>query len=199
MTWYWKYKSNAMSKLFYVIGASGAGKDTLMNYAREKINGQKPVVFAHRYITREPGNSNENHVYLSPEEFKLRAGNGCFALHWESHDKHYGIGTEIDCWLDKGFNVMVNGSRQYLPIAQQLYPEMVVVLIEASPEVIGRRLADRARESAEEIAKRIKRTQEINCDLASCIRIQNDGSVEDAGDELVNIITQSKLEVIISK
>ena len=188
-----------MSKLFYVIGASGAGKDTLMNYARLKINGQKPVVFAHRYITREPGNSNENHVYLSPEEFKLRAGNGCFALHWESHDKHYGIGTEIDSWLDKGFNVVVNGSRQYLPVAQQLYPEMAVVLIGASPEVISQRLAGRGRESVEEIAKRIKRSEEIDCDLANCIHLQNDGSVEVAGDELVNIITLNKLESINSK
>jgi ribose 1,5-bisphosphokinase len=188
-----------MSKLFYVIGASGAGKDTLMNYARVKINGQKPVVFAHRYITREPGNSNENHVYLSPEEFKLRAGTGCFALYWESHDKYYGIGNEIDGWLDKGFNVVVNGSRQYLPTAQQLYPEISVILIEASPEVISRRLAGRGREDADEIAKRIKRSEEINCDLADCIHLQNDGSVESAGDELVNIITQSKLEIIISK
>jgi len=188
-----------MSKLFYVIGPSGAGKDTLMNYARVNINGRKPVIFAHRYITREPGNSNENHVYLSPEEFKLRVESRCFALHWESHDKHYGIGTEINEWLDKGFNVVVNGSRQYLPVAQQLYPEMIVVLIGASPEVIGRRLAGRGRESAAEIEKRIKRSDEINCDLTNCIKIQNDGSIEIAGNELVNIVTLSTLESILSK
>jgi ribose 1,5-bisphosphokinase len=178
-----------MSKLFYVIGASGAGKDTLMNYARQKINGRVPVIFAHRYITREPGNSNENHVYLAPEEFKLRVESQCFALYWESHDKYYGIGTEINDWLGKGFNVVVNGSRQYLPIAQQLYPQMTVVLVDASPEVIGMRLVGRGRENANEIEKRIKRTDQINCDLTNCIKIQNDSSVESAGDELVIIVS----------
>ncbi|HZY37062.1 MAG TPA: phosphonate metabolism protein/1,5-bisphosphokinase (PRPP-forming) PhnN [Mucilaginibacter sp.] len=188
-----------MSKLFYVIGASGAGKDTLMNYARLKINGSEPVIFAHRYITREPGNSNENHVYLSPEEFKLRAEAGFFALHWESHGKHYGIGAEIDLWLKNGFNVVVNGSRQYLPQAQRLYPKITIVLIQASPEVISRRLAGRGRESADEIEKRIKRSDEINCDLTNCMQIQNDDSVESAGDELLNTITLTKLQNIISK
>ena len=187
-----------MSKLFYVIGPSGAGKDTLMNYARTKINGSTAVAFAHRYITREPGHNNENHVYLSPEEFKLRARAGCFALHWESHGKYYGIGAEIDSWLHNGINVVINGSRQYLPVAQQLYPAMTVILIEASPEVISQRLAGRGRESTEEIEKRIKRTEEINCDLTNCIKIQNDGNIEIAGDELVKLITSNKLEGIIS-
>jgi len=178
-----------MSKLFYVIGASGAGKDTLMNYARTKINGEKPVVFAHRYITRLPDAGGENHVYLTVEEFKLRSEAGFFSLFWESHGKYYGVGTEINNWLNTGHNVVVNGSRQYLPRAQQLYPDMLVILIEASPDTIAKRLAGRGRESAEEIEKRIKRTEEIDCDLSNCIRIQNDDTVESAGDRLVNIIT----------
>ena len=177
-----------MSTLFYVIGASGAGKDTLMNYARTKINGSEPVVFAHRYITRPPFTGNENHVYLSKEEFKTRIENELFALHWESHDQHYGIGIEIDSWMHRGFNIIVNGSRQYLPVAQQRYPDLKVVLIDASPAVIGERLASRGRESAEEIAKRIARTAEITADLTNCVKIINDGAVEDAGDELMKII-----------
>ncbi len=178
-----------MNKLFYVIGASGAGKDTLMNYARVKINGEKPVIFAHRYITRPTDGGNENHVHLTPEEFIPRANAGFFALHWESHGRYYGIGTEINNWLAKGFNVVVNGSRQYLPVAQQLYPEMIVVLIEASPAVIAQRLAGRGRETADEIEARIRRTDEINCDLSNCIKIQNNDVIGAAGDELANVIS----------
>ena len=185
-----------MSKLFYVIGASGAGKDTLMNYARVKINGERPVIFAHRYITRPTDGGNENHVHLTPEEFSLRASGGFFALHWESHGKYYGIGTEINHWLANGFNVVVNGSRQYLPVAQQLYPEMIVILIEASPAVIAERLAGRGRETADEIEARIRRTDEINCDLSNCIKIQNNDAVESAGAELVNVIASLKPEII---
>lgn len=181
-----------MSKLFYVIGASGAGKDTLMTYARTKINGEKPVLFAHRYITRQPDAGGENHVYLTAEEFKLRAEAGFFALFWESHDKHYGVGTEINKWLQQGFSVVVNGSRQYLPIAKQLYPDLVVVMICASPEVIAQRLAGRGRESAEEIEKRIKRSDEISGDLSGCLHIENNDSIESAGDRLIDIITLAK-------
>jgi len=181
-----------MSKLFYVIGASGAGKDTLMNYARTIINGSEKIIFAHRYITRPPFTGNENHIYLTAEEFKSRIENNLFALYWESHAQFYGIGTEINNWLEKGFNVVVNGSRQYLPTARKNYPDMIVVLVEASPEIINRRLHSRGRENAMEIEKRINRTTEISADLKNCIKIQNDGAIIDAGEELVNIICLTK-------
>ncbi|SEN60270.1 ribose 1,5-bisphosphokinase [Mucilaginibacter gossypiicola] len=178
-----------MSKLFYIIGASGAGKDTLMNYARKQINGSENVVFAHRYITRPPFSGNENHISLTNEEFALRSKAGMFALSWGSHDKYYGIGQEINNWLNKGFNVVVNGSREYLLIAQRLYPDLKVVLITASPEIIASRLAVRGREDAEEIGKRIARTAELNTNLENCIEIQNNGTVEHAGNQLVSLIS----------
>jgi ribose 1,5-bisphosphokinase len=184
-----------MSRLFYVIGASGAGKDTLMSYARNKINGNRPVIFAHRYITRPPDAGGENHVALSHDEFKLRMDAGLFALYWESHGNYYGIGDEINAWMEKGHNVLVNGSRQYLDTAKELYPDMTVILIEADPAVIAERLQSRGREGAEEIQKRIKRTDEITCDLENCIRVQNNGAIEVAGDELVNIICNEKIVV----
>jgi ribose 1,5-bisphosphokinase len=177
-----------MSTLFYVIGASGAGKDTLMNYARTTINGSMPVVFAHRYITRPPFTGNENHVYLSTEEFHAWINSNLFAMYWDSHEQFYGIGAEINSWMERGFNVVVNGSRQYLPVAQQLYPDMKVILIEASPEIISERLTGRGRESAAEIEKRIARTAEINSDWSNCIKIINDAAIEDAGNELVNVL-----------
>lgn len=178
-----------MSKLFYVIGASGAGKDTLMNYARNHINGFERVIFAHRYITRPPFTGNENHVHLTVEEFLLRMNAGLFALSWESHGQHYGIGLEINMWMEKDFNVIVNGSRQYLPIAQQLYPDMKVILIDANPEIIIERLTSRGRENALDIEKRMARTAEIDADLKNCIKIQNNGSVDEAGKKLLNMIS----------
>jgi ribose 1,5-bisphosphokinase len=184
-----------MSKLFYVIGASGAGKDTLMNYARNSINGSEKIIFAHRYITRPPFMGNENHIYLSTEEFRSRIDNNLFALYWESHAQFYGIGIEINNWLENGFNVVVNGSRQYLPVAQKIYPDMVVVLVDASPEIISERLTGRGRENADEIKKRIARTSEIRADLKNCIKVQNDGAIIDAGEELVSIICLTKHSV----
>jgi ribose 1,5-bisphosphokinase len=177
-----------MSKLFYIIGPSGAGKDTLINYARKMINGSENVIFAHRYITRPPYTGNENHICLSNEEFQHRVNANLFAMHWESHGNFYGIGREIDSWMESGFNVVVNGSRQYLPVARQICPDMDVILVIASEEIINQRLANRGREEAEEIKKRVARTSEISADLENCIKLQNESAIEDAGNELINII-----------
>jgi len=174
-----------MSQLFYVVGASGVGKDSLMDYARTHINGSLPLLFAHRYITRAAKEGNENHIYISPEEFILRRDNGLFALHWESHGLHYGIGKEIDTWMDKGFNVVVNGSRQYLPVAALQYPHLITVVIEADPEVIRRRLQHRGRETAMEIQQRIQRQPAITATAAGYIGIRNDGALEEAGNALI--------------
>jgi ribose 1,5-bisphosphokinase len=173
-----------MSQLFYVVGASGVGKDSLMNYARTHINGSQPLLFAHRYITRAAKEGNENHIYISPEEFILRRDKDLFALHWESHGLHYGIGREIDTWMDKGFSVVVNGSRQYLPLAAECYPHLVTVVIEADPEVIRQRLQHRGRETAVEIQQRIQRQPAMTA-AAGYIGIRNDGPLEEAGNALI--------------
>jgi ribose 1,5-bisphosphokinase len=178
-----------MSTLFYVIGASGVGKDTLMNYARKAINGNASVIFAHRYITRDTEAGNENHINISRGEFALRKANQLFALDWESHGQCYGIGIEIDVWLQKGLNVVVNGSRQYLPIAKSKYPNLKDVLIDADPEVIRERLKQRNREDAMGIQKRIERTATIKTDLNNSITIYNNTTVEEAGEMLVRLVS----------
>src|SRR5580700_316327 len=149
-----------MPQLYYIVGASGVGKDSLMEYARLRINGSMPVLFAHRYITRPPKEGNENHVFVSPEEFRLRRDKGLFALHWISHGLYYGIGKEIDSWMESGFHVVVNGSRQYLPVAIERYPRLTTIVIEADPEIIRHRLESRGRETTGDIEKRIQHNPE---------------------------------------
>ena len=105
-----------LGKLFYIIGASGAGKDSLMTCACTHLNGSKKVVFAHRYIARDPFAGNEKHVHLTAEEFKTRREVGIFALNGKAMIIATGIGIEINNWLQLGYNVVVNGSREYLPL-----------------------------------------------------------------------------------
>jgi ribose 1,5-bisphosphokinase len=185
-----------MSKLFYIIGASGAGKDTLINHARTQIKGTESVIFAHRYITRPPFAGNENYISLSKEEFQQRVNADLFTLHWESHGNFYGIGQEINHWINNGFNVVVNGSREYLPIAREKYPDMEVILIIANEDIIIERLLNRGREDAGEIKKRIARTSSLTAPLENCIIIENNSTIEDAGHKLINIITLTQKHYI---
>jgi len=155
------------NRLIYVMGASGSGKDSLMRYAREKLARHPNIVFAHRYITRPADAGGENHVSLSPDEFASRAAAGLFALHWQSHGHHYGIGIEINQWLANGATVIVNGSREYLPHVVSRYGDVVPLLIEVSPDVLRERLLRRGRETREQVEKRLQRHQDLAGHVAS--------------------------------
>jgi len=122
-------------KLIYVVGPSGAGKDSLMAYARQHLNGKK-VRFVQRYITRPADAGGEAHTEITVEAFHQKRAAGYFALWWESHGNYYGISREIDRWLAEGDQVVVNGSRGYLPEAHKSYPDLVSVLVELSEEVL---------------------------------------------------------------
>jgi ribose 1,5-bisphosphokinase len=171
-------------RLIYVMGPSGAGKDSLLEFARKRLLGE-PILFAHRYITRPSGHG-EAHVALSVEEFAVRSVLGLFALEWSSHSLRYGIGVELDAWLASGCTVVVNGSRQYVRHTLARYPQTEVVHVDAAPHILAARLGMRARESAEQVAARLARRAPFSLpDSVRCTTIDNSGRLEDAGQALV--------------
>lgn len=177
-------------QLFYVIGASGSGKDSLLRYARERLGEHGRVMFAHRYITRPPELQGENHVCLSEQEFAARLAGRLFAMHWKSHGCRYAIGCEINTWLAKGYNVAVNGSREYLHEAFERYPDMYAILVEAPPAVLQARLKARGRENDAEIGRRLRRAVEFSLLYhPRLLRIINEGALEEAGERLVAVLT----------
>jgi ribose 1,5-bisphosphokinase len=152
------------------------------------------VLFAHRYITRPPADSGENHIALKPEEFLQRLENGLFAMHWQSHGYHYGIGIEIDHWLSKGCRVVVNGSRSYLLNAKDCYPNLKVIWIDASHEKLKHRLEARGRETAAQIKARLDRNRKLKktmiCSIADTVIINNDELLDAAGEMLVSHLSK---------
>lgn len=175
-------------KLIYVMGSSGSGKDTLLDYVRKHFSPSIKLIQAHRYITRSHQSVGENHIELSSQEFDLRKANNLFAMHWESHNKKYGIGIEIEQWMQEGVNVILNGSRAYFPKAAAKYSSIIPILIKVSPEVLYERLITRGREPEEEIKKRVARANQFNIEVASLIVIQNDSSVEESGKAIIKAI-----------
>jgi ribose 1,5-bisphosphokinase len=178
----------AAATLFYLIGPSGAGKDSLLGYARARLAGSS-VLFAHRYITRPAGTGGENHIALDPAEFERRQAAELFALHWQSHGRRYGIGIEIDQWLMGGLTVVVSGSRAHLPQALARYPQLVPVWIDVCAEQLYQRLRERARETEAEIAARLERARHYRPPtLARLVIINNDGPLECAGEALIELL-----------
>ncbi|XQM36894.1 Ribose 1,5-bisphosphate phosphokinase PhnN [Cupriavidus sp. H19C3] len=175
--------------LFYVMGPSGSGKDSLLRALRERLGADDRIVIAHRYITRE-ADANEASVALSTSEFARRQALGCMALHWRSHGLHYGIGVEIETWLAQGLRVIVNGSREYLAQAVARYPALCAVHVRVSPEVLGARLRQRGRESEAAIAARLARAAQAFEVPAGCqlVDIDNSGPLEDAAARLAALV-----------
>lgn len=183
-----------MAKLFYIIGASGSGKDSLIHYARENLAEDARVIFAHRYITRAPNAGGENHVALSEKEFSLRQQAGCFAMHWYSHNTWYGIGIEINQWLAKGNSVVVNGSRAYLDQASNKYSELCPILISVQTEILRRRLESRGRENRQQINQRLGQAVLLDKMVyhPELVRIENNIDLPEAGRKLTDVICNVK-------
>lgn len=148
------------ARLFYVMGASGAGKDSIIAAARARLAGSPHVRFAVRYITRPASAGGEQHCPLSRAEFERRRARGDFLLHWESHGLCYGVDQGVAEWLAQGRHVVLNGSRGYLAEAHRRVPAPVLpVLVDVDPLVLAARLRARGRESEAEIAQRMARAQ----------------------------------------
>jgi ribose 1,5-bisphosphokinase len=174
------------ARLIYVMGPSGAGKDSLLAFARERVGAR--VMFAHRYITRAMTDG-ENHIALTPDEFASRLSHGLFAMHWESLGLRYGIGIELDAWLARGISVVVNGSRQHAPEALMRYPDACFVHIDAAPAVLAARLARRGREDARQIEARLARRPAFELPRhARVVHIDNSGLLAEAGSQFLSIV-----------
>lgn len=176
--------------LFYLIGASGSGKDSLLEGCRHQLPPQLRCCIAHRYITRVADVGGENHIHLSEKEFRIREELGLFAMNWYSHGYHYGIGSEINIWLDSGANVVINGSREYLSKAMTLYDELVPVLVDVDSNLLRQRLLNRGRESLEEIEARLDRHKRMMAAMPEGTQhVSNNGALEDGVQALLDIVT----------
>lgn len=169
-----------MSRLIYVMGASGVGKDSLLRELRRR---RPDALVAHRYITRASGGG-ENCVELEPAELEWRRGQSLFCLDWQAHDLHYGVGVEVEQWLTAGHVVVLNGSRRALAAARERFGEALMpLLVVANADVLRQRLIARGRETAADIEARLARRCEADT-LDDIPRIDNSGELSCGVDAL---------------
>ncbi len=163
----------AAGSFFFVVGPSGAGKDSLLDGARASLDPTQ-FIFAKRTITRPDGSPGEEHTACTETEFKQRHAAGEFLITWQAHGLHYGLPIELLDALHEGKNVIANGSRSMVKALNSLVPNLVVIEISAPPHILQARLNARGRESADDIAKRLTRTVEPYPEGVTLLKIAND-------------------------
>ncbi len=177
------------ARLVYVMGPSGAGKDSLLAAARPLLRGL-PVAFVRRYITR-PAATGEWHIPASPKRFAELERSGALALVWHSHGLSYGVPASADLALSSGITLVVNGSREALARAFERFPSLVPVLVEARLDVLRSRLARRGRESGEDLEERLQRAAlplPVVPGLPAPLRVDNSGSLAAAAETFAKIV-----------
>lgn len=181
--------------LYFLVGPSGVGKDSVLDMIkRHDFDNKQPIIVAHRYITRPPRQNDENHIELTRTDFKSRKESGLFLFHWKSHGYRYGIGKEVLLWLEAGHDVIINGSRKYIHEAREIYPDLKIIWLTVSEEILRERLIQRGRESKKEIEARIARTLTLNpSKLRSSVIIYNGQSIDKTAEEVIHSIENAKV------
>ena len=176
-------------RLIYTLGPSGAGKDSLLAWLKDRLPPHAPVHFARRVIDRARHDWGEQHESVSPESFLRLRDEDAFALHWKANGHQYGIrhievlAAQSPSW------VLLNGSRAHLSLAIEKFPELTVLHITASAEVLRARLISRQRENAVAVEARVQRSIDwqapAGCNL---LQIRNDSSLDAAGYQLLQAL-----------
>ncbi len=147
--------------LVLVVGPSGAGKDTLLDNARQVLRDDPRFRFVRRAITRPTEAGGEDHDAVSTEQFAARA----FALQWRAHGLDYGIPADIIDDLNRGIVVVANVSRGVIAAAAARFVVQVIE-VTAPPAILAQRLAARGRETAADMAVRLARSVPLPRDVA---------------------------------
>lgn len=186
-------------RLIYLMGPSGAGKDSLIDAARQPLSALGCEV-VRRVITRSAESVGEEAQEVTVEEFERRVAGGDFALFWRANGLGYGIPVQIDTWLAQGRNVLINGSRGHLPQARERYPDLVPIVLMADTEVLRRRLLRRGRESLPEIERRLQRHEQFASsawlDDEQVVRLDNSCELTTTLGHLLAILSEHGISAI---
>ena len=161
-------------RLYYLMGASGSGKDTLLGALIELLlERHTQVRRVQRYITRAADAGGEYHRAVTEQQFRDLRDAGEFCMHWQAHGFSYGIHRETLGWLAAGEHVVLNGSRAYLAEARKVVPDLQPILVQVSASVQAERLKNRGRETRDEIAARLQRQVQLPDHEADMLTINN--------------------------
>ncbi|WEZ82025.1 phosphonate metabolism protein/1,5-bisphosphokinase (PRPP-forming) PhnN [Rhizobium sp. 32-5/1] len=173
--------------MIVVVGPSGAGKDSVIDFALRRLGRDVSLHLVQRAITRPTDAGGEDHECVSPEAFDARLYADGFAVAWEAHGLKYGIPRDTVERIGAGQTLIANGSRAALAQFRLVFPRLVIVQIVASAEVLAQRLVARGRESEANIRLRLARQAPEIVDK-DVVVIDNSGPLEIAGTQFADLV-----------
>jgi len=175
--------------LIAVVGASGAGKDTLLEACRVALADDPRVIWVRRVITRPSEAGGEDHTPASESEFSRMVAEGAFCLHWSAHGLRYGIPAEAGAAARAGACVIANLSRAILAEAATRFP-LRVLHVTVPDAIRAARLAARGREDAAAVMARLSRVAPLPPGL-DVVEIVNDATPEEGAARMLAAIRLS--------
>lgn len=167
----------------FIVGPSGAGKDTLIGLAKGALAQDERFIFPRRLVTR-PKSAWEDHDTIDPDAFERAEAAGRFCLSWRAHGLCYGISAEVFDAMRRGRVAVCNVSRRVVEDARRRLHPVSVVEITAPIDILARRLAARARPDDGEIDERILRSRAVG-DMRADLTIVNDSAPEEGAAALI--------------
>jgi phosphonate metabolism protein PhnN/1,5-bisphosphokinase (PRPP-forming) len=174
--------------LVLVVGPSGAGKDSLIAAAKDALEHEPHFIFPRRVVTRTPVAAAEDHDTLSENDFDEAERRGGFMLSWRAHGLAYGIPNSLRAELAANKIVVVNVSRLIIEDAESCCERVTVLSITAPPAILAQRVAQRGRESADEVEKRLRREQPLRSRRADIVEIRNEGPLAQTAEVFINAL-----------
>lgn len=183
-----------MSTLFVITGPSGAGKDSVIEAARQSGQTFGTIVTTSSREMRKGEAEGEPYHFISRADFQQNIDTNQLVEWAEVYGNLYGsTRSEVERALQTGDPIIVKVDPQGARTFKQLYPEAVTIFIMPPTfEYLEKRLINRATDAPEIIKKRLELAKKELQNLLDWdfLVINEEGKLEDAAKEVVDIIQE---------
>jgi len=181
-------------RLFFCVGPSAMSRHALLQWTRQHLPRSERIVFARQAVTR-PRHGEEEHEALDAGTFWKQVAAGEFSLVWQVHGVCHGIRRSMEADLKAGCDVVVNGDPACLPQLRSVFPDAVVVWIEAWQAAMRERGQARRRETGPAMLMRLNRSfAPMPPADPAVVQIDSSGPLEAAGNRMLGLLNGRDLK-----